>query len=337
VKYKSRLQEVAEISRVEPDIMLENFPDVFEGNGGSRMRLPVYTVDAATLERCKSDTPQWIVVSWTAKLNDPISNRLHDAILSQFNLEYLYNRFFYPEKVKGLPYAPLRPARAETAAIEASAASRKIAADPGVYFFEDFSGTPIGKPALNWHSNLDNTGAKSVVVELKGLEGHWASLSGFSITPQLEGPLPRDFTVSYELVAARDYTWGARGMTFRLSKGVAGSGQDSFFSVRLRPGFGGSGGEAVIDGKFRSAPGYFSETKSVPVPGFSNTEQNNRITVTIRKQEEMVQVFIDKAKIAEYQKAIPEALLFDAVSFNLQGQAGPHDQMFISNIKITKN
>ncbi|MEO6437435.1 MAG: hypothetical protein ABIP55_16950 [Tepidisphaeraceae bacterium] len=65
-------------------------------------------------------------------------------------------------------------------------------------------------------------------MELKGLEGHWASLSGFTVTPaQLGGPLPRDFTVSYDLVAARDYTWGARGMTFRVSKGVDGSGKDS--------------------------------------------------------------------------------------------------------------
>jgi len=337
-KYKSRLQEVAEISTVEPDIMLENFPDAFEGNGGSPKRLPVYTVDAATLERCKSDTPQWVVVSWTAQLNHPVSKHLHDAVLNQFNLEYIYNRFFNPEKVKGLPYAPLRPARAETAAIEASAATRTIAADPSVYFFEDFSTTPVGKPPLNWHSNLDNTGATSVVVELKGLEGHWASLSGFTITPaQLAGPLPRDFTVSYELVAARDYTWGARGMTFSLSKGVADSGKDSVFSVRLRPGFGGREGFGAIDGKFPSAPGYFSEAKSVPVPGFSNTEQNNRITVTIRKQGEMVQVFIGQARIAEYPKAIPDALLFDAVSFDLGGRAGPNDQMFISRIKITKN
>ena len=311
---------------------------MFDGNGGSRLRLPVYTVDAATLERCKSDTPQWVVVSWTAQLNDPVIKHLHDAVLNQFNLEYIYNRFFDPEKVKGLPYTPLRPARAETAAADASAVSKTLAADPSVFFFEDFSRTPVGKPPLNWHSNLDNTGASSLVVELKGLEGRWASLSGFTVTPaQLKGPLPADFTVSYELVAARDYTWGARGMTFRLSKGVADSGTESFFTVRLRPGFGGSAGEAIVDGKFRSAPGYFSATKSVPVPGFSNTEQNNRITVTIRKQGEMVQVFIGQARIAEYPKAIPEALLFDAVSFDLQRQAGPNDQMFISRIKITKN
>ena len=102
-KYKDRLQEVAEIWTVQPDIMLENFPDVFEGNGGTRMRLRVYTVDAATLARCKSGPPQWVVVSWTAQLNDPGSKHLHDAVVSSFNLEYIYNHFFDPEKNKGLP------------------------------------------------------------------------------------------------------------------------------------------------------------------------------------------------------------------------------------------
>ncbi len=337
-KYQSRLQEVAEISKPEPDIMLENFPDVFDGNGGSAMRLPVYAVDAATLERCKSDAPQWVVVSWTADLKDPVSKHLHDAILNQFNLEYIYNRFFDPEKVKGQPYAPLRPARAEATATEASTLSTRPAADPRVYFFEDFSATPIGKKPVNWRSNLNNYGASSVVVELAGLEGHWASLSGFTVAPvKPAAPLPQDFTISYDLVAARDYTWGARGMTFRLSKGAAASGKDSFFSVRLRPGFGGREGEAVVEGKFASAPGYFNETKWVPVPGFSNTEQNNRITVTIQKRGEMVRISIGKNKIAEYAKAIPEALQFDAIAFDLERQAGPNDQMFISNVRISKD
>ena len=318
--------------------MLENSADVFEGNGGRTLKLPVYTVDAATLERCTSDAPQWIVVSWTATLNTPVSKHLHNAILNQFNLEYVYNRFFDPAKVNGQPYAPLRPARAGTVAVEASPASKRVAADPDVLFFEDFSATAVGKPPINWRSNLNNAGASSAIVELKGLDGHWASLSGFKVAPaHLKGPLPREFTISYELVAARDYTWGARGMTFKLSKGAAGSGTDSFFSVKLRPGFGGRDGEAVLEGKFPSAREYFNETKWLAAPGFSNTEQNNRITVTVRKTGEMVQVFIDGSKIAEYPKAIPEALLFDAMSFDLQGQAGPNDQMFISNIRITKN
>jgi hypothetical protein len=336
-KYKSRLQETAEISIVEPDIKLEDMPDVFEGKGSSRMRLPVYTIDAATLERCKSDTPQWIVVSWSAELRNPVSKRLYDAVVNQFDMEYIYNRFFEPEKVKGLPYKP-RLARAATVAADASAASKTLAADPSVYFFEDFSTTPIGKPPLNWRSSLNDVGASSVVSELTGLAGHWASVTGFTVTPtQVKGPLPRDFTLSFDLVASRDYTWGARATTLKLSKGIANSGADSFFTVRFRPGFGGRDGEAVVEGTFRGAPGYLERTQYAKVPGFSNDQQNNRIAVTIRKEGEVVEILVGKVSIARYDKAIPAALLFDTVSFQLQGtQPSPKDQMFISNVKIVK-
>ena len=68
-KYTDRLQETAEIATDEPDVMLENYPDVFERNGGTAMRLPVYTIDPRLAELCKTDAPQWIVMSWTAQLN----------------------------------------------------------------------------------------------------------------------------------------------------------------------------------------------------------------------------------------------------------------------------
>ena len=71
----------------------------------------------------------------------------------------------------------------------------------------------------------------------------------------------------------------------------------------LRPGFDGKDGETVIEGKFPGAPGYFNETKWVGAPGFSNNQQNNRITVKIRKQGEMVQVFIGQTKVAEQLRA----------------------------------
>jgi hypothetical protein len=335
-KYRNRLQEVAEIWTTQPDIMLENFPDVFEGYGATvnmTKRLPVYTVDAATLERCRSGPPQWIVVSWTGQLNDPANKHLHDAVVNQFNIEYIYNRYFDPEKVKGLPYTPLRPASTETVAADPSAASKTLAADPSVYFFEDFSGTVVGKKPLNWHSTLNNAGASSVVMELKGLEGHWASISGFELTPTgMKTPLPRDFEVSYDVVAAQNYTWGAHGMNFKLSRKPAAGTGESFLSLRIRPGFSGKEGSVEIEGQFPGTQGYLDGT-GVGAPGFSNDAVNNRVTVTLRKKGELLQVFIGKTKVAEYEKAIPPGLQFDAMSFQLGGVSA-NDRMFISNIRI---
>jgi len=106
-KYKSRLNEPAEISTMSPSSLL-NYPDVFEGTGNSNVRLPVYTIDPAATERAKSDQPQWIVVSWTAADGrDPVLTHLQRAVTTRFDFEYLHNYFFAPEKVKGRAYAPL--------------------------------------------------------------------------------------------------------------------------------------------------------------------------------------------------------------------------------------
>ena len=63
------------------------------------------------------------------------------------------------------------------------------------------------------------------------------------------------------------------------------------------------------------------ERKWYVAKGFSNNKKYNRITVTIKKSGEMLQVFIDKDKIAEYQKAIPAAHLFNALSFDCNGNS----------------
>ena len=44
----------------------------------------------------------------------------------------------------------------------------------------------------------------------------------------MKTPLPRDFEVSYDVVAAQNYRWGARGLTLKLSRTpAAGTGSRS--------------------------------------------------------------------------------------------------------------
>ena len=339
-KYKARLQETAEIWTQEPGVLLENYADVFVGNGGSEKRLTVYTMDPRVVELCKTDAPQWIVVYWTAHLNDPANLSLHQAVLNNVNFQYIYDYFFDPEKVKGQPYRPLRsPSVTETiVAGKPSAVAAKSAADPTVVFFEDFSSSVVGKKPLNWTSNLNNTGGSSVVTELKGLDGHWASMSGMKVTPtNMKGSLPRDFEVSYDVVAAQGYRWGAKGLILKLSKTA---GPASFLSVKVRPGFDGRDGEVEIEGKFPSAQDYLNDTKWVKAPGFSNNAVNNRVTVTLKKKGDLLQVFIDQTKVAEYEKGVPPGFQFDAMSFDLTGNTAidaADERMFISNIRIKNN
>ncbi len=288
------------------------------------------------VELCKTDAPQWIVMYWTAHLNDPVSLSLHNAILNNVDFQYIYDYFFDPAKVKGQPYKPLRsPSFTEAVVVgKPSEAAAKNAADPAVVFFEDFSSSAVGKKPLNWKSTLDNTGASSVVTELKGLDGHWASMAGMQVTPTgMKTPLPRDFEVSYDVVAAQNYRWGAKGLTFKLSKT---GGPASFLSVKIRPGFDGRQGEVEIEGKFPGAPGYMNGSKWVGAPGFSNNAVNNRVTVTLKKKGDLLQVFVGQTKVAEYEKGIPPGLQFDAMSFDLQGNTAD-ERMFIGNIRIANN
>ncbi len=50
----------------------------------------------------------------------------------------------------------------------------------------------------------------------------------------------------------------------------------------------------------------------------------------------MLQVFIDNTKIAESEKAIPAAHLFNALSF-FSYNSGANDKYYISDIRITKD
>jgi len=337
-KYKDRLQETAEVATLQPTDLLENYPDLFEQDGIGQRKLTVYTIDPKVTELCKTGGPQWIVMYWTADLRDPISLNLHNAILNNFDFQYVYDYFFDPAKVQGRPYKPLRsPSFTETvAAGKASEAATKSAADPAVVFFEDFSASPVGKKPLNWYSTLDNTGTTSLVTEFKGLDGHWASMAGMEIKPTgLKTPLPSDFELSYDVVAAQNYRWGAKSLGLKLSKTGA---TPSFLNVHIRPGFDGRPGEVTIEGKFPSAPTYLNGTKWVGAPGFSNNAVHNRVTVTLKKKGDLLQVFVDQTKVAEYEKGIPPGLQFDAMSFQLFGDAALADErMYVGNIRIKKN
>ena len=54
-------------------------------------------------------------------------------------------------------------------------------------------------------------GTTGVVTNPDGLEGNWVELRGHYISATLlKKPLPQNFTLSYDLVASQNFTWGAR-------------------------------------------------------------------------------------------------------------------------------
>jgi len=122
----------------------------------------------------------------------------------------------------------------------------------------------------------------------------------------------------------------------KISKDLSPGNSESYLQLKLRPGSDGRDGEVTLETKFPSPPGYSNGTKWFVAHGFSNNKKINRITVTVKKSGEMLQVFIDKDKIAEYEKAIPQAHLFNAISFS-SGSSGEYEKFYVSNIKITRD
>lgn len=334
--YQSRLQEAAAVVALQPTVLLEyeNSADVFGEKGRYSHRYPVYKVDPVVAERAKSEGPQWIVVSWDGNIaTDPVAKQLHEAILNNFDFDYLYDFVFDPEKVKGRPYKPRRsPDFTEPVVVlEASAATRINASDANVHFFEDFSTTRVGQAPIGW-----SVGIAGLVTSLDGLPGNWAVLAGDfqELTAKgLRTPLPKDFTLSYDLVASQNFTWGARRTTFQLASGKSTGSPEWYLRLGLRPGYDGRDGEASIETKFPA--GYSSGLKSADATGFSNNRKHNRIAVAIRKTGDTLQVFIDNKKIGEYPQAVPPELSFNTMSF-LGSNDGPNDKFYISNIKIRK-
>ena len=351
-KYKSKWNDIAELQLSGTQISLQSFVnanqgdyDMFDnkdiyGKEGINTTFPILKVKKSTLELCKTDQPQWLVIRWTMSMpNQPYNVHLHESILNNCNFDYVYNFFFDSEKVKGQSYKPLRsPSYKEAVVVtEVSESSKKNNADKNVFFFEDFSTTVVGKIPIGWKSNLGSAGRSSVITNLDGLGGNWAVVADYTLTPgQIKKPLPQNFTLSFELVVAQNFTWGAKRLHFKLAKETSPGNEESFLDLGLRPGYDGRDGDASLETKFPSPPGYSNGANSFIAPGFSNNKKNNRITVTIKKKEETLQVFIDNTKIAEYEKAIPAAHLFNALSF-YSYNLGTNDKYYISNIKIMKD
>ncbi len=117
-----------------------------------------------------------------------------------------------------------------------------------------------------------------MVSQPDGLEGNWVELKGHYINATLlKKPLPQNFTLSYELAVPQNFTWGANGLALQLSKETSPGNAESYLNLRLRPGFDGKDGEAVIETKFTSPPGYLNGTKWMVAPGFSNNKKTTAL------------------------------------------------------------
>jgi hypothetical protein len=337
-KYQDRLSEPAEVFTAQPDVMLENFPDVFEGEGSSGVKYPVYKVDPAMYELCKKDKPQWILISWSWSPSSVKEKHMHESIINNFDFDYVYSFFFSPEKVKGQPYTPKRSPVSKEVVVETqkSDAANKASVDKNVHFFDDFSGTGVGAKPSQWYAKANGNGMSSKVATVGDVSGNWAVLEGNSIrSNNLKKPVPANFTLTFDVIVHQNFTWGAKALTMTLAKEKGEGDKESFIQLRLRPGFSGRNGEAALETKFPA--GYLSGTKWYAATGFSNDKKVNRTKVIIKKQGETLQLFLENNLIAAYDKGIPADPAFNALSFEMISSDNENDKYYVSNIKITRD
>ncbi|QNA46386.1 hypothetical protein [Lacibacter sediminis] len=339
---KSRLSEPAKQSKV-PGLHLENTSSAesFENANHSGNDF-IYKLDPAKLALTKSDQPQWILIAWEAEgvaNGNEAGAHLHQSMLDNINYDYIYNYFFYPEKIKGIAYKPLKSPTEEikNSTTEASTISKKNAADASVIFFDDFSQNAAGQKPIGWKSELNLDANYASVTTLPGKDGKWLEIKGQNkvIPLNLKKPLPQDFELSFDLAVPRDIPWGAKAFVLYLGTAKNYVENGPCINLRIRAGFSGRPGETSLECKFGST--YPVNTKPYyDATGFSNDKEINKVTITLKKKGESLEYFIDKNKIADISKAVPPGTLFNWLQLSHLRSDGDNQKYYFGNLKITK-
>lgn len=111
-KHKNKLQEKAFINHEQLGIYsFSKSNDLFEKQPSNRYMFPVYKIEPDVYVKARKDQPCWICISfpYADEKSFTSEKEVYNAMLHNFNYEYVYNYFFDSEKVKGKEYSPLNP------------------------------------------------------------------------------------------------------------------------------------------------------------------------------------------------------------------------------------
>jgi hypothetical protein len=213
-KYKNTLQEPAVINHMQPTLSdFHGADDPFTFNQAARELknyYPVYKIEPAVMEKCKSDQPQWIAVSFPYETKED-GNQLYElyrALTEHFNYDYAYDYFFNPEKIKGKAYQPLNEELLKSTLANYGKKGFMQKKDgtnslpPNTWFTDDFRANSDGSKPAGWY--FSTFGKLSEVVTVKGKPGKWVQL-GYNnplSAPAMKKPLPENFTLEYDVVTS---------------------------------------------------------------------------------------------------------------------------------------
>lgn len=376
-KHKNSLQEAALLRNMQPGMYDFDYSDPFELSENDKKGIryyPLYKITADVLEKLKAADPQWITVSLPFQTQGN-GNQLHEmytAITENINYDYIYNYFFYPEKIKGIPYKPSneRELNERLAAYRNKNNSNIIAATTtvtlpaGVHFMDDFSNSTIGKVPNNWFFN--SFAKRCYVTAVKGETGKWVEL-GYN-TPLypslLKKPLPQNFTLEFDVVTDGGYTHrtggavrltlNSRNVTANGTEVVGGNGVRAEINIT-------SGNEADYNNnnyrgeiriKINADPSDNNQNYSegiydvTPLKEFTNRQ--TKIHVTVKVKSTNLSIFINNKEFTSSAGfkllyggdckvcGLPTGSVFNTILFTNTTDKADEIKVYISNVKISK-
>jgi hypothetical protein len=377
-RHQSSLNEPAIIRDMQPTMRsFQLDPDIFTIDNFSKdlkEAYEVYKIDAALRAKMESEIPQWVAIAF------PFANKekgnqlfeLYTALTENFNYDYVYNYFFDPEKVKGIPYKPANEEqlsarlnnyrKRNTTAI--TPVGNQVSSASNTFFFDDFSSSPEGGAPANWF--FKKYGKHASVTMLANQTGKWLKL-GYNVPVNptlLKKPIPENFTLEYDMITDGDFDTRTGGAV-RLVLNTRGAGAEgteimggngSRVSITIE-----SGNERDYDNN--NYRGHATITiNSTPELNKGNnasglaytydlrefTNKKTKIHVAVSVRKNALTVLINNKPIAKSSEfkfndgskciscGVPAGTKFNNIYWENTTSDSENINVYISNIKITK-
>lgn len=315
------------------------------------------SVNQSVVNLTKQDKPQWLYIRIRRTRDDIARMYMAESILNNFNFDYVYNYFFYPEKVKGKFYKPInqptKSAMNKTVEGTKSAKSQEMKNNASCLLFEDFSGYQHGKEPTGWYSNnmmSSKQGVGATVEDPMSNNHNWLKMieRKVIITNKLTQKLPANFTISFDLYCTPDYTFGSSGASFFLST-ISNNSQfaganfyvenlgfnnQATLSVKLKPAFGSNDNFeysfCAKDGKIVN--GY------AQVSSFNSKQGHTTAHVEISVSGTAINILVNGTSVLKKKDFIPPDTSFSTFGWALKSSMMEDtDAFYLSNINIMKN
>jgi nuclear transport factor 2 (NTF2) superfamily protein len=376
-KYQDNLQDQAILRDMQPtahDFYGDVDPFKIDAMAAKlKHYYPVYKLEPGVIEKCFSDQPQWIAISFPYKTKEDGNQEyeMYKSVTENFNYDYAYNYFFDPEKVKGKPYKPANEeqmnarldAYRKISTGQKPAATSQASLPANVFFMDDFSGNPDGSKPAGWF--FTSTGKYSEVISLNNTPGKWVKLgynNNLSST-KMKKPLPENFTLEYD-VATGDFSTRTGGSVvlylssypLRTDGMEDKNGDGTTIELTITSGYEGDfdnnnySGAAKID--IHSRPSVnkdnFSEGMFYTYSLREFTNKKNKVHVELKLKGGELTLFLNGEEAAvsgdfkmTYGKPciscnLPAGTKFKTVYWKNNTTEAENVNVYISNVKITK-